>query len=165
MCEYKKCRLITDKFWYRYIYPKNLYLFDNQKIVSPEISIKGNYSFDKNGQFYSTTTIYGYIKKSSIQESYMSLIALLNSQVLWWFLVNTGTTLANGYFRYKPSYLYTFPVPNINKDIDCKLKNLVKQIFNSKNLIERSNIEQEINGIIYNLYNLSDEEIKKIEAV
>jgi len=57
-----------DCFWYRYIYPKNLLLFDNQKLIAPEISRGGNFSFDQKGEFYSTTKIYGYIKKEAIKE-------------------------------------------------------------------------------------------------
>jgi hypothetical protein len=39
----EKGRLEKDNFWYRYIYPKNLILFDNEKLVAPEISRKGNF--------------------------------------------------------------------------------------------------------------------------
>jgi hypothetical protein len=59
-----------DCFWYRYIYPKNLLLFDNQKLIAPEISRGGNFSFDPKGEFYSTTKIYGYIKKETTKEKY-----------------------------------------------------------------------------------------------
>ena len=34
----EKGRLETDNFWYRYIYPKNLTLFQKEKLVAPEIS-------------------------------------------------------------------------------------------------------------------------------
>ena len=30
-------KLQYDEYWYRYIYPKNLNLFDNEKIITPEI--------------------------------------------------------------------------------------------------------------------------------
>jgi len=34
------------------IYPKNLTLFDKEKLVAPEISLGGNFSYDENGQFF-----------------------------------------------------------------------------------------------------------------
>lgn len=40
-------------------------------------------------------------------------MALLNSHLFWWYLTNTGTTLANGFFRFKPDYIKPFPVPKI----------------------------------------------------
>jgi hypothetical protein len=39
----------------------------------------GNFTFDKNGDFYSTTKAYGYIKKREIPESYEFWLGLLNS--------------------------------------------------------------------------------------
>ncbi|MGS4346423.1 TaqI-like C-terminal specificity domain-containing protein [Myroides odoratus] len=148
-------------FWYRYIYPKNLTLFDNEKLVAPEISLGGNFSYDQKGQFYSTTTIYGYIKKDDVSNSYKSLMAILNSKLLWWYLVNTGTVLANGYFRFKPSYLNSFPMPNISFEKDCILEKLVNQILdlkrnNSELLVK--NLETQIDEIVFDMYQLTEEE-------
>jgi hypothetical protein len=86
----------------------------------------GNFAYDYKGEFYQTTTIYGYIKKQSAQENYKFWLALLNSRLCWWFMANTGTVLANGFFRYKPDYINPFPVPDykitsIGHDVICKL--------------------------------------------
>ena len=105
-------RLNNDPDWYRYIYPKNLSLFCRPKLIAPDISFGGNFSMDRRGEFYTTTTLYGYIKKQDVWESYEYWLALLNSSVLWFYLKNSGSVLANGYFRYKPAYLQNFPVPN-----------------------------------------------------
>jgi len=45
----EKGRLKNDIYWYRYIYPKNLTLFQSPKLVAPEISLGGNFSYDGNG--------------------------------------------------------------------------------------------------------------------
>ena len=36
-----------------------------------------NFSIDFYGQFYATTTIYGYIKNENIKESYKTLLAVI----------------------------------------------------------------------------------------
>ncbi len=136
-------------------------MFNIPKIVAPEISLKGNYSLDINGQFYSTTTIYGYIKKNGCAISDETLMAILNSQLCWWYLVNTGTVLANGYYRYKPAYLKPFPIPYIPKSIDLHIQEKVKARVELKNNFEKA--EKEINRIIYDLYGLSTDEIEIIE--
>jgi hypothetical protein len=163
----EKGRLKNDTYWFRYIYPKNLVLFKNEKLVAPEISQGGNFAYDEKGEFYSTTTIYGYIKKNDVKESYKSLIAILNSKLFWWYLVNTGTVLANGYFRYKPNYIKTFPLPlEISKETENLLEELVdKIIFIKRNLPNKNcaELEQSIDKIIYDLYRLTPEEIKTIE--
>lgn len=107
----EKGRLKDDDFWFKYIYPKNLVLFDNEKLVAPDISMGGNFTYDSKGIFYQTTTVYGYIKKHEVKESYKFWMALFNSRLFWWYLKNTGTVLANGFFRFKPDYVKPFSVP------------------------------------------------------
>ena len=170
--EREKGRLINDKYWYRYIYPKNLVLFNNEKLVAPDISLGGNFAFDFKGEFYQTTTIYGYIKKTYIKESYKCLAAILNSRLCWWFLVNTGTTLANGFFRFKPDYINPFPVPQeISTEVDNLLSKLVDiqtylhdkthtNIFDhTPNSRLIAHMDEILNMVIYELY--FDEHMKE----
>ena len=160
----EKGRLRNDDYWFRYIYPKNLVLFDNEKLVAPDISMGGNFALDTRGEFYQTTTIYGYIKKSYIQESYKFWMALLNSRLCWWFLSNTGTVLANGFFRFKPDYIKPFPVPeNIPNRIAAVVENLVDYVSFIKSIDKPMSdlvsnkfvldfFERIIDGCIYELY-------------
>ncbi|MGF0077062.1 Eco57I restriction-modification methylase domain-containing protein [Parabacteroides distasonis] len=160
----EKGRLRNDDYWFRYIYPKNLVLFDNEKLVAPDISMGGNFAYDAQGKFYQTTTIYGYIKKSEVQESYKFWMALLNSRLCWWFLSNTGTVLANGFFRFKPDYIKPFPVPkSIPNGIVSVVENLVDYVSFIKSidkpiseLVSNKFIldffERIIDGCMYELY-------------
>ncbi|EXZ51204.1 TaqI-like C-terminal specificity domain-containing protein [Bacteroides fragilis] len=129
------------------------------KLLAPEISLGGNFSYDINGQFYSTTTIYGYIKNKSCQISYETLLAIMNSSLCWWFLKNTGTVLANGYFRYKPTYLKPFPLPIISQKKDKEIKDLVKKLQQEDDIMVRKHFENDINQKIYDLYNLTTKDI------
>ncbi|MBS5980191.1 MAG: hypothetical protein KIB51_10760 [Dysgonomonas mossii] len=164
-----KWRLEKDNYWYKYIYPKNLVLFDNEKLVAPEISKGGNFSYDYKGEYYSTTTVYGYIKKIDVPESYKCLQGILNSNLFWWYLVNTGTVLANGYFRFKPDYMKSFPIPSfIPLTIEKKIMDYVDRIATSKsnnNSQEYSLYEKNIDQIVYSLYDLTDDEIRLIESI
>ena len=162
----EKGRLQNDDFWYKYIYPKNLVLFNHEKLVAPDISMGGNFAYDIEGKFYQTTTIYGYIKKSEISESYKFWMALLNSRLCWWFLTNTGTTLANGFFRFKPDYIKPFPVPELKQTskgekLIVKLTDFLLYLYNKNNadiLTHTTNkrlathIEEIIDMIFYELY-------------
>ncbi len=86
------------------------------KLLGPDISLGGNFSIDYVGKYYTTTTLYSYIKKSEVWESYEYWMALLNSSVLWFYLKNSGGALANGYSRYKPAYLKKFPIPSVSME-------------------------------------------------
>jgi len=162
-----KGRLEKDKFWYRYIYPKNLILFDNEKLMAPEISKGGNFSYDYNGGFYSTTTVYGYIKKETVSESYKCLLGILNSNLFWWYLVNTGTVLTNGYFRFKPNYINPFPIPKfISENAESSIVYYVDKIIKLKcqeQFLSTIEYEHKIDEIVYSLYELTDNEIELIK--
>jgi len=168
----EKGRLKNDIYWYRYIYPKNLTLFQSPKLVAPEISLGGNFSYDGNGQFYSTTKIYGYILKSSmIQYGYNFFLGLLNSSLFWFFIQNTGYVLRGGYFTFKTNYVSPFPIPKF-ADIDSTL--LLKIDNNVESIMELNAMKgndtqiklliKEIDSVIYKIYNLSSNEIQLIDS-
>jgi hypothetical protein len=162
----EKGRFNLDGQWFQFGRKQGL-MAKTEKLIAPEISKGGNFSYDKNGDFYSTTTIYGYIKKANVQENYKCFMAILNSKLFWWFLVNTGTTLANGYFRFKPNYINPFPMPFISDNIELSLIELVDKMLKIKQLsqsIDYSFLERDIDKIVYDLYNLTDEEISVINA-
>ena len=165
----EKGRLLNDDYWFRYIYPKNLTLFDEEKLVAPDISMGGNFAYDKKGEFYQTTTIYGYIKKEDVKCCYKALMALLNSHLCWWFLQNTSAVMANGYYRYKPAYINPFPMPSDETilKVEPEIEKIVDELTSYKaiNMIDKmQEKEEEINKIVYSLYNLTVEEIKIIEG-
>lgn len=158
-------RLKDDDKWYKYIYPKNLVSFKYEKLMAPDISLGCNFSYDETGYFYSTTTVYGYVKKEDIQESYKFLMSILNSKVLWYYLVNTGAVMANGYFRFKTNYIKPFPIPEIkNLEMTKPFENLVDYItFLKKEKSKFDNFvvsmdylisfyEDILNAMVYELY-------------
>jgi hypothetical protein len=119
--EREKGRFNIEKEWFQYGRKQGILLAEKEKLIAPDISMGGNFSYDEEGGFYSTTTNYGYILKPGIKEGYKFYLSLLNSKVLWWYLVNTGSVLANGYFRFKPDYLKPFPIPDIKNESSVKL--------------------------------------------
>lgn len=160
----EKGRLKDDDFWFKYIYPKNLVLFDNEKLVAPEISLGGNFAYDEHGEFYSTTKIYGYIKNKDIKEGYKFWLALFNSKLFWFFIKNTGYVLRGGYYTFKTNYIDPFPVP---KTISSKAEKLVSVLCdyvlfiksrdtNLSDLVSNKLIsdffERIIDGCIYEIY-------------
>jgi len=164
--EREKGRFNIDNLWFQFGRKQGIHYERIPKLLAPEISLGGNFTYDSNGEYYSTTTIYGYIKRENIKISYECLSTILNSQILWWYIVNTGTTLANGYFRYKPAYLNLFPFPIINSHEDKKLSCLFNSIIKARRAgHDVKQIECEINAIIYNLYNLDEKEIRIIESI
>ena len=158
-------KLLNDEYWYRYIYPKNLNLFENEKILTPEISLGTNMMYDA-GVFYHNTKVYSLVKKDEFPLSYKFYLALLNSNVMWFFLKNTGYVLRGGYYTFKTNYLEPFPLPDVkDKEVVTNIEQLVdKAMLNVKEEMDNKEISRKLNEIIYCLYGLSSEEIAFIEA-
>ncbi|AJI45429.1 Eco57I restriction-modification methylase domain-containing protein [Francisella tularensis subsp. novicida] len=158
-------RLKNDPFWFRYIYPKNLNLFDKEKISQPDISLGGNFSYDEKGEFYQTTTLYGYIKYSHIAESYKFYLTIFNSKLLWWYLQQVGTVMANGFFRFMPRYVNTFPLPKIDDiSVTIPFEQKADEIIKAKEQgLDTTELEAEVDQMVYKLYELADDEIAIIE--
>lgn len=123
---------------------------------------------DQNGQFYSTTKIYGYIKKNEISESYLFWLGLLNSQLFWFYIQQTGYVLRGGYYTFKTNYVAPFPVPSqIPIRLVQKVEKLVLEILEKREKNNEVNTlmqEKLIDNLIYEIYNLDDTEIKCIRS-
>lgn len=107
----EKGRFNIDGEWFQFGRKQGILSAEFEKLVAPDISMGGNFTYDSKGIFYQTTTVYGYVKKREVKESYKFWMVLFNSRLFWWYLKNTGTVLANGFFRFKPDYVKPFPVP------------------------------------------------------
>ncbi len=59
----EKGRFNIDGEWFQFGRKQGINFAEKEKLVAPEISKGGNFAYDKKGEFYSTTKIYGYIKK------------------------------------------------------------------------------------------------------
>ena len=53
--------------------------------------------------------VYSLVVLPSHNEKILYWLGVLNSNIMWWFLANTGTVLRGGYFRFKTNYLSPFP--------------------------------------------------------
>lgn len=163
----EKGRFNIDGEWFQYGRKQGILSAEKEKLVAPDISMGGNFAYDIEGKFYQTTTIYGYIKKSETSESYKFWMALLNSRLCWWFLTNTGTTLANGFFRFKPDYIKPFPVP---QDIPQKIEDAIVRIVDDILMQKKNNpkagikeLENKIDFIVYKLYGLTYDEVLVVD--
>ncbi|MGL2594905.1 DUF7149 domain-containing protein [Helicobacter pylori] len=98
------------------------------------------------------------------QEHAKFLVGLLNSRLLDWLFRKTSTN--NHVNLYE---LETLPIPQItksNKPTADKITDYAEQILQAKAKDPKANtqgLEKEIDALVYQLYNLTDEEIKTIE--
>ncbi|MEJ6067929.1 Eco57I restriction-modification methylase domain-containing protein, partial [Psychrobacter sp. 16-Bac2893] len=105
----------NPEYWYSLHRSRHQALFEQTKIITPETSLGGNLTIDRDYHFHNTQ-VYSLIKNDNIQEDYRFWLSILNSSIFWFYLKETGAVLRGGYFRFKTKHLEPFPFP--------KLKNL-----------------------------------------
>jgi adenine-specific DNA-methyltransferase len=119
----------NDEFWYRYARKQGVDKVEVRRLSSMEIcSAYPNVTLNE-GEFYHSTTVYSWVKRDDAKESYEYLLTLANSQLLWWFLKNTGDTLQGDARRLKTNYLNPFPLPEATIEQQSTLAELARYLL------------------------------------
>jgi len=110
--------------------------------------------------FCGNSVNYILIADKSLEDEF--LLGLLNSHLLnWYFKVFSTNSNVNGY------EVDNLPMPNIVNVNQKTLSNIVERILAAKGInpqADTSALEKEIDQLVYQLYGLTDEEIKIIEG-
>lgn len=132
--------------------------FERPKIIYPNICRRNEFAWD-SGEYYSNQ------KTFIIPNTSTYLLAILNSSVVTWLFDKLLAKLQNGYYEPSAVFLEKFPVPVAS---DTKpLEQLAEQTLIQAKLdpsIDISDLEREIDQLVYALYNLTDAEIALIEG-
>jgi type I restriction-modification system DNA methylase subunit len=167
--------------WYSFGYPKSMHLFQKEKIIVPDYNNVPSFTFDKNQNFYKTG--YG-ILVENFSLSPLYILGLLNSKLLFHYLLSIGTTLRGGYVRFWTQFIKQLPIRPINfddpaeKSAHDKIVALVeamlefhKRLATAQNPQTKESLEKQIGStdkaidkLVYELYGLSGEEIKIVEG-
>ncbi len=152
--------------------PRDNYLqeFEKEKIVYGEIVQEPRFYLDNGecelGYFYAEATSF-----ILTGEHLRYLLGMLHSKLIT-FAFKTfyaGGGLGGSGYRYKKAFLERLPIPQItekNQELADKITDGAKQILALKEKDPKANtqkLEKEIDALVYQLYNLTDEEIKIIE--
>ncbi len=80
-----------------------------------------------------------------------------------------GGGLGESGYRYKKAFIERLPIPKIttkNQELAQKITDCAERILKAKEKDPKANtqeLEKEIDALVYQLYNLTDEEVKIIE--
>lgn len=103
--------------WYSLWNFRNIHNQSVKKILTPDVCFKSTMWLDKNAEYFYNDTSYGLVLKDDIEEDYKLFLAILNSSLMWFYLLNTSAELRGGYFRFKTKFIEPFCFPKLN-DID-----------------------------------------------
>ncbi|UOS50842.1 class I SAM-dependent DNA methyltransferase [Helicobacter pylori] len=144
--------------------------FEKEKIVYGEIVQEPRFYLDNGecelGYFYAEATSF-----ILTGEHLRYLLGMLHSKLIT-FAFKTfyaGGGLGESGYRYKKAFIERLPIPKItpqNQKLADKITDCAKAILEAKEKDPKANtqeLEKEIDALVYQLYHLTDEEIKIIE--
>lgn len=144
--------------------------FEKEKIVYGEIVQEPRFYLDNGecelGYFYAEATSF-----ILTGEHLRYLLGMLHSKLIT-FAFKTfyaGGGLGESGYRYKKAFIERLPIPKItpkNQELADKITDCAERILKLKEKDPKANtqgLEKEIDALVYQLYNLTDEEIKIIE--
>ncbi|NHA65076.1 class I SAM-dependent DNA methyltransferase, partial [Helicobacter pylori] len=144
--------------------------FEKEKIVYGEIVQEPRFYLDNGecelGYFYAEATSF-----ILTGEHLHYLLGMLHSKLIT-FAFKTfyaGGGLGESGYRYKKAFIERLPIPKItpqNQELADKITDGAERILKSKAKDPKANtqeLEKEIDALVYQLYHLTDEEIKTIE--
>ena len=173
--------------WYAYVYPKNLALHDQPKMAIPRLISRLAAVYDRNGDFYlDNVDVGGLALKEQNDSKYLYITGLLNSRLLDYYLHRISVPFRGGFYSANRQFLEPLPIRRIDFDnpTDKKLHDdlvavvdrmleLNKRLAPIRNTycnerdellrqIERT--DKEVDNLVYDLYGLSEEEMKVVEG-
>ena len=150
--------------------------FEQPKIILPDISLRGNFTYDADDAFCANTA---YI--IPVDDKY--LLGILNSKLITFIYSSISSTYRGGYLRFIYQYLAQLPIRAIDFDnpadvqMHDKMVELVETMLDlhrqlpGLTAVQRGVVEQrieavdrEIDGLVYRLYGLSGEERRIVEG-
>ena len=134
--------------------------FNKEKIMFSEIVSEPQFYYDTKGYYPEAT---GFIITG---KSLKYLNALLNSKPVTYFFSKfyAGGGLGTEGFRYKKAFLIKLPIPKISLEEQKPFIYLVDKIIERKKFGENTQeLEDQIDQMVYKLYELTQEEIDIVE--
>ncbi|MBI2058693.1 MAG: Eco57I restriction-modification methylase domain-containing protein [Nitrospirae bacterium] len=92
----------------------------------------------------------------------LTLLAVLNSRVAWWFLDKVAAKLEGGAYELRSTYVGEIPIPAFPERDRERLAGLVAEVSEKKR--DAKEIEREIDRTVCRLYGLTDGEIAIVEG-
>ncbi|RPI02214.1 MAG: hypothetical protein EHM72_04775 [Calditrichaeota bacterium] len=169
--EQAKKRYDQGEYWWELRSCAYYNLFEKPKIIFPNLQKSNKFAFDDKGTFINAPAVFLPVKDKW-------LLSILNSKLVWFFLMQICVVRNGGYIEVKPQYFEQIPIPELENKTKEKLTSFVDEIqqtykdFRSaKRDADKKRFEQKIalldskiDELVYQLYGLTEEEIRLVES-
>jgi len=168
--------------WYQ-LYPKNLDLWEQQKIMVPYMVTRLSAYHDEDNLYFVNVTTGGFgITINEGNYSYKYLTAILNSKLINFFFKCISSNFHGGYYAANKQFLTQLPIQpitlestndvNFHNNFESLVDHMQKlhkrspQTPYEQELLQREidATDAQIDRLVYDLYGLTEEEIKIVEG-
>lgn len=132
--------------------------FESPKIMYQVFQVKPCFILDENG-YYCNNSMWILPTADKV------LLGILNSKMGWWLISKYCTAIQNGY-QLIWKYFSEIPIIQGNEEQRIRIENIVNEILSQKKEnpeTDTSELEAKIDNLVYELYELTEEEIAVIE--
>lgn len=155
-----KLRARHDKGVTEYNLRSCIYMEDffRPKIIYPEITKFINFYFDSDQHYYVNNKCFILIGK---QIEYLT--AFLNSSLFKFCFLNNFPELLGGTRELRKIFMETIPIKQVSEETNARFATLIHSVQKlKKEHVETLHLEKEIDRMIFDLYDLNEEEIETI---
>ncbi|PUE63331.1 hypothetical protein B0174_11875 [Arcobacter caeni] len=131
--------------------------FKQEKIIWQELTDKSNFTLDTNGYY----TLAGTFIMTGTNLKY--ILSILNSKLIEWYFHSMANSSGTGTMQWKKTFVERLPIVKIDKKEQNKIISLVDLILSQNSDHNYSGLKQQIDEKVYQMYNLTSEEIELIE--
>ena len=146
--------------WHVISWPRKENIFNSEKILAPYRANQNIFGYNKI-EWFCSADCYVIFKKTGDIEM-LTLLGILNSKLFYFWLYMKGKRKGNTLELYFTP-LSEIPLKILDSEHNEKIKKLLISLFITKDNKEKIKIVNQIDSILYQAYQLSDNEINYIE--
>ena len=155
----------SNKRWYELWNQRNLERFTTSKIVTLDNASRNSFTYDSDN-YLGTTTVYSIVPIDGVNIKYV--LGVLNSACLNYYHKLKTIPQQGGFYRYQALFIQDLPIPEANSEQQEEISSLVDKMLSARNdisIIKTEDVEYKIDQLVYQLYGLTEEEIRIVESV
>jgi len=174
-----------DCEWYKYSFPMHKELYDKPKIIIPYRASQNRFALDENAEYLSLTDTTIIFPREDKTPNLKYLLGILNSKLMTFRYKNIGKLTSKGIYEYFENGVSKLPIRQINFSVPTEKSTHDKLVALVENIIELNkrlaliqeeysnerdevvgkikNADAEIDKLVYELYDLTAEEIAVVE--
>lgn len=164
----------NEKKWLSYgkwlAFQRPIEFFNGSRLLVREITTGGKYNVFAtytDELYYNNQSMFNGILKPNSSLNILSILGIINSSLFsYWQKMTSPKSDRKLFPTVLMETIENFPIPNLKENEFDKLTNLVTQILSIKKQnpeADTSELEAEIDKMVYELYGLSEEEVRVVE--